>query len=278
MTFIHRLRNYGAHRQSSRRELLTPMNCYTRRMNLRYLSRFVLLICTIATAAKAQIQVHFGVAAGVPLTDTLSSTSTSSINPTGSSFDRYNSATKRLLIGPTFRVDLQRDLGIEFDALYQRVDYDHAMVSSALGSGSRSFEQTTGNRWQFPLLIQYSATLSKTKWFVEAGPSISRIANSRISISSTTSTGSSTSSSSSSPAGQGGTLAGITMGAGADLPFFHRHLRPEFRYSHWFSPSTGSAVGVFSVSAFILPAPTPVASPTFRTNQNEASFLLGLTF
>jgi len=248
-------------------------------MNLRYLSRFVLLICTIATAATAQIQVHFGVEAGVPLTNTLSSTSTSSTNPTGSSLDRYNSVTKRLLIGPAFRVDLQHGLGIEFDALYQRVDYDHAIVSSALGlsSFSRSFEQTTGNRWQFPLLIQYSATLSKSKWFVEAGPSISRIANSRISISSTTSTGSSTSSSTSSPAGQG-TLAGITMGAGADLPFFHRHLRPEFRYSHWFSPSAGSAVGVFSVSAFILPAPTTVASPTFRTNQNEASFLLGLTF
>jgi hypothetical protein len=248
-------------------------------MNLRYLSRFVLLICTIATAAKAQIHVHFGVEAGVPLTDTLSSTSTSSTSTTGFSIDRYNSVTKRLLIGPAFRVDLQRGLGIEFDALYQRVDYDHAIVSSALGvsSFSRSFEQTTGNRWQFPLLIQYSATLSKAKWFVEAGPSISRIANSRISISSTTSTGSSTSSSTSSPAGQS-TLAGITMGAGADLPFFHRHLRPEFRYSHWFSPSTGSGVGLaaFTISSFV--TSTPVASPTFRTNQNEASFLLGLTF
>ena len=179
--------------------LTHPVNCYTRRMNLRYLSRFVLLICALATAAKAQIQVHFGVEAGVPLTNTLSSTSTSSTNPTGSSLDRYNSVTKRLLIGPAFRVDLQRGLGIEFDALYQRVDYDHAIVTSALGvtSFSRSFEQTTGNRWQFPLLIQYSASLSKAKWFVEAGPSISRIANSRISISSTTSTGSSTSSSSS---------------------------------------------------------------------------------
>lgn len=248
-------------------------------MNLQYLSRFVLVTCTIATAAKAQIRVHFGVEAGVPLTNTLSSTSTSSTNPTGSSLDRYNSVTKRLLIGPAFRVDLQRGLGIEFDALYQRVDYDHAIVSSALGvsSFSRSFEQTTGNRWQFPLLIQYTATLSKTKWFVEAGPSISRIANSRINISSTTSNGSSTSSSTSSPAGQG-TLAGITMGAGSDLPFFHRHLRPEFRYSHWFSPSTGSAIGVglLGIPGFV--TSTPVVSPTFRTNQNEASFLLGLTF
>jgi hypothetical protein len=73
-------------------------------------------------------------------------------------------------------------------------------------------------------------------------------------------------------------LAGITMGGGVDLPFFHRHLRPEFRYSHWFSASTGSAVSfaaLGTISGFL--TPTPV-SPTFRTNQNEASFLLGLTF
>ena len=249
-------------------------------MNSRYLSRFIRLICMIAPFANAQIQLHFGVEAGVPLTDTLSSTSTSSTNPTGFSIDRYNSETKRLLIGPAFRVDLQRGLGIEFDALYQRVNYDHAIVNSVFSgaSFSRSFEQTTGNRWQFPLLIQYSGTLSRTKVFAEAGPSISRIANSRISLSSTTSTGSSTSSSTSSRAGQGGTLAGITMGAGVDLPFFHRHLRPEFRYSHWFSPSAGSATGSLGIIIGGFIPSTPVVSPTFRTNQNEASFLLGLTF
>ena len=248
-------------------------------MNLRCSSRFILLICVIATVAKAQIQLHFGVEAGIPLTDTLSSTSTSSTNPIGFSIDRYNSETKRLLIGPAFRVDLQRGLGIEFDALYQRVDYDHAIVSSVFSgsSFSRSFEQTTGNRWQFPLLIQYGGTLSKTKLFAEAGPSISRIANSRITISSTTSTGSSTSSNTSSSTGQGGTFAGITAGAGVDLPFLHRHLRPEFRYSHWFSPNAPSAIGQAARLGDFFPS-TPVVSPTFRTKQNEASFLLGLTF
>jgi hypothetical protein len=74
-------------------------------------------------------------------------------------------------------------------------------------------------------------------------------------------------------------LAGITMGAGVDLPFFRRHLRPEFRYSHWFSPNAPSAIGfagrIVLADSFLS---TPVASPTFRTNQNEASFLLGLTF
>jgi hypothetical protein len=259
-------------------------------MKSRYSFRLILLICVIATVANAQIQLHFGVEAGVPLTDTLSSTSSSSISPSGSFFDRYNSETKRLLIGPAFRVDLQRGLGIEFDALYQRINYDHASVSSAPSFFNQSFEQTTANRWQFPLLVQYNWTLSNTKsdtkFFAELGPSISRIANSRSTISSITSSGSSTSSNTGSATGQGGTWAGITAGAGVDLSFFHRHLRPEFRYSHWFSPSAGSAIGpaAFVTGGFTSIAgvagviSTSVVSPTFRTNQNEATFLLGLTF
>jgi len=241
----------------------------------------------LGRVATGQIQVHFGVEAGVPLTDTLASSSQSSntvipmglTSGTSSFFDRYSSETKRLLIGPAFRVEMQSGLGIEIDALYQRIDYDHAIITVLPGAGApntRSFEQTTANRWQFPLLIQYNGTLSKTKFFAEAGPSISRIANSRSTISSINSTGSSTTSSTSSVTGQGGTLAGITAGAGVDLPFFHQHLRPEFRYSHWFSPSAGAVV--VQAALFITPATFVSVSPTFRTNQNEATFLLGLTF
>jgi hypothetical protein len=241
--------------------------------------RYFLLICVIATAANAQIAVHFGAEAGVPITDTLSSTSSETASPGFFSSDRYNSETKRLLIGPTFRVEFQHGLGIEFDALYQRVNYDHSTLSSQPTAQffSQSFEQTTADRWQFPLLVQYSKNLSKAKVFAEAGPSISTIANSRSTIRSTTMNGpSSTTSSMSTITGQGGTLAGITAGAGMDLPVFHLHLRPEFRYSHWFSASATPAVGVLVSRAwFAISAPI---YPAFRTNANEADFLLGLTF
>ena len=231
----------------------------------------------IFAVANAQIPLHFGAAVGVPLTDTLSSTSFVSYSSSNSSFDQYNSKTKRLLIGPVVRLDLQRGLGLEFDALYQRVNYDHAISNSFPSPPffSQSFEQTTANRWQFPLLVQYRWTISKIKLFAEVGPSISRIANSRSTISSITVNGSSTSSNTTAIASAGGTWAGVTAGAGIDLPFFHGHLRPEFRYSHWFLPSTSSAgwvtAGFFSLSS-------PIASPSFRMNQDEASFLLGLTF
>src|SRR5713101_514989 len=102
-------------------------------MSLWYSSRSILVICLIGRVAAGQIHPHLGVEAGVPLSDTLSSTSFASTSGIISSFDRYNSETKRLLIGPAFRLDLQSGLGIEFDALYQRINYDHATISGAPG-------------------------------------------------------------------------------------------------------------------------------------------------
>ncbi len=256
-------------------------------MNSRYFHRITLCICLAVPAASAQVQLHFGVAAGVPLTDTLTSTANASTNPTGSFLDRYNSVTKRLLIGPALRVDLTHGLGIEFDALYQRINYDHTLITSRTAFFSRSIEQATANRWQFPLLIQYRWSMSKTKPFVEAGPSISWIANSRSTIRSVTSSTASSlslvpnSSSTSTISGPGGTWAGVTMGAGVDLPFFRGHLRPEFRFSHWFLPYTGSATGQVG-AAFIgvrdFLSSQSVSFSALRPNQNEAVFLLGLTF
>jgi hypothetical protein len=244
---------------------------------------FCLVLLIFARIATGQIHPHFGIEAGVPLTDTLSSTSSSSTSAINSSFDRYNSETKRLLIGPAFRVDFQSGIGIEFDALYQRINYDHATLSAQPPTFfNQSFEQTTANRWQFPLLVQYTRTVSKSKGpvFVEAGPAISRIANSRSVISSTARSGSSTSSSTSSTTGQGGTWAGVVAGGGVDVPLRHVHLRPEFRYSHWFSQTNASQAAIFSIASFVTPGgiTSTTAIPSFRTKQNEASFLLGLTF
>lgn len=232
---------------------------------------------------------HFGVDAGVPLTDTLSSSTQLSIvgvfSPgTGStqpfSFDRYNSETKRLLIGPTFRVETSSGLGIEVDALYQRVDDD--FTSAQFGTG-QSFEATTANRWQFPVLVQYSRSLAswKARWFAEAGPSISHIGDSRSTISSSTISNGSTSSSTSSMAGPSATYAGITAGGGVDIPLFRIHLRPEFRYSHWFAQNGATvpmAIAGFLTATQIQTVLTTPNGFSFPIKQNEASFVLGLTF
>jgi hypothetical protein len=118
-----------------------------------HLSRLIPLVCVLARVASGQIQVHFGVEAGVPLTNTLASSSQSSntvilmgsTNGSSSFFDRYNSETKRFLIGPAFRVEMQSGLGIEVDALYQRIDYDHA-TRAARSRGVRNSEFRANDR------------------------------------------------------------------------------------------------------------------------------------
>ncbi len=253
-------------------------------MTSRFLPVIALITSCFPAVVLGQPRFHVGVEAGVPFTDTLSSSFYSSSNAARSSVDSYHSVTKRLLIGPAFRVDLPKGFGLEFDAIYQRVDYDHLTVSSTPSSPtstlfySRSFQQTSANRWQFPMLVQYNWTLSKTKLFTEVGPSISWIGNSQGTSQSIGISGGTTVSSSQNISGGGGTLAGFTAGAGVDLPLLHHHLRPEFRFSHWFSPLSGSTTGVLAlvpVSGFIVAGS---AGSAFHTNQNEASFLLGLSF
>ncbi len=115
----------------------------------------LVLLCAAVPCA-AQVHFNIGLAVGVPLTDTLSSSSNSIENGVTNSLSAYHSVTKRLVAGPVLRVQFSRGFGAEFDALYQRVDYDYA--SSQFGPGSlvtNTFEATAANRWQFPLLVQY---------------------------------------------------------------------------------------------------------------------------
>jgi len=231
-----------------------------------------------AIAANAQIRVHSGLTAGVPITDTLVSTSSSSSNGQGYSFSRFNCETKRLLIGPSLRIDLVKGLGLEFDALYQRVNYDSSNINTLpeLSNVYRSFEAVHANRWQFPLLVQYTFAVHSMRTFIEAGPAISTIGNSKGTFSSTTSNNFTNSSTSNSVSGGRYTTAGITAGGGVDLPVLHAHLRPEFRYSHWFrSTGVSERSGNFGFANFLV---SSVGSTPFNIEQNELSFLLSLSF
>ena len=79
-----------------------------------------MLTCIVASAAIGQVRFHFGLEAGIPVTDTLLSSSqsyTSQSSPVYSLFSRFSSETKRLLIGPTLRVETQSGMGFEVDAL-----------------------------------------------------------------------------------------------------------------------------------------------------------------
>jgi hypothetical protein len=214
---------------------------------------------------------------GTPITDTLNSTSSGFESFAGGFYDissyRYNSETKRLLIGPTFRLDLVHGLGLEFDALYQRIDYDFSTLNSSTGEFNQSFQESTANKWEFPLLVQYAFSVRRMKPFVEAGPSILHITATKNAI--TTISSMPPSPTVASVTGQTGTWAGVATGGGVDIRWSRFHVRPEVRYSRWFSQTTGIQSVIASLGSFpsIIPSPEGV-----HLNQNEVNFLLGLTF
>jgi hypothetical protein len=83
------------------------------------------------------------------------------------------------------------------------------------------------------------------------------------------------SSSSNSISGGRDTRAGITAGAGVDVPILHAHVRPEFRYSHWFQSTGAYGIPGAGLAGFLL---GNFASTPLTSEQNEASFLLSLSF
>jgi len=231
----------------------------------------------------AQIHPHFGVEIGAPLTDTFTSGGFSSFAGSAITVNETQGHTRRVLIGPTFGIEFAHGFGIECDALYQRESYD---TYSAFGPPlSYTFTQAAANRWQFPLLMQYSHKIWKIKTFAEAGPSFLHVSGPRFTSTSNISSDGTvgvTPTTTTSSSGLGDTSAGLTAGGGIDFPLWRIHLRPEFRYSRWFSPVAGpgsgisSAVSFFPLSGFL--SGNAVAGPSFHANQNEASLLLGITF
>ena len=249
---------------------------------VRHLSVALLL----AVAAQGQVRLHFGVEAGVPLTNTLSASSIPLLIGNGSLQDTYSSNTKRLLIGPTVRVDLPFGLGVEVDGLYQRINYEHYFLGNfGTGGGGVTFSHNTADRWQFPLLIQYGPKFPLLKPFIEAGPSLSYIVNGRnVTVRSTQDIfRSSTSNSQTSDLRElrHNTAAGITVGLGVDLHPLFLHIRPEFRYVRWASAQF-SALSEHEATDIHFPAgpdlPPVHIPPSISSKRDEIDFLLGVTF
>jgi hypothetical protein len=251
---------------------------------VRHLSVALLL----AVAGQGQVRFHFGAEAGVPITNTLSASSIPLATDNGDSVeDTYSSNTKRLLIGPTVRVDLPFGLGVQVDGLYQRINYEHFFLEfMGTAGGSVTFSHNTADRWQFPLLIQYTPKFPLIKPFVEAGPSLSYIANSHnVTVRSIQDIfRSSTFNSQANDLRElrHNTVAGVTVGLGVDLHPLFLHIRPEFRYVRWAS----AQFSALTEHAFIdlnFPPGTPGRPPrqilpSITSKRDQIDFLLGVTF
>lgn len=187
--------------------------------------------------------VGFGVKAGVPLTSFVSAVHSGT-------FD-WDSSTNRYLIGPTVELRLPAGFGVEFDALYRRLHYS----GSGLIGNAFSTSQTTGNLWEFPLLLKYRFPSEVVRPYVDAGIAWDTLTGIKQTVTNTVSS----LTTSNPPELHRNVTEGVVVGVGADIHVL-LHFSPEIRYTRWGSTNLRDALGIL------------------QSRRDQAEFLLGITF
>jgi opacity protein-like surface antigen len=169
----------------------------------------------------------------------------------------FNSNTKRYIVGPTVELRLPFGLGIELDALYRRLDYTSSTnLIDVFISGN-----TTGNAWEFPLLAKYRFPSKVLRPYVDAGVAWDTLSGLTQTVTQTLFPTRTTTTTNSNPAELNkNTVMGFVTGAGLDVKVLLIHLSPEIRYTRWGAQHFLSSNG------------------GLQSNQNQAEFLLGITF
>ncbi len=193
----------------------------------------------------------FGVRGGVPFTDFLSTAESGNIN--------YSSVPNRYIIGVGAELRLPAGFSIGMDALYRHLNY--AGNSGSTGVTTVISSSTTGNAWEFPLLAKYRFPARVVRPFVDAGVAWDTLQGLTQTVRQTVLGGaSSTTSTSSPPELHQNTTTGFVIGAGLDIHAIVIHIQPEIRYTRW------------GARHFLDP------NGLLQSNQNQAEFLVGITF
>jgi outer membrane protein W len=145
-------------------------------------------------------------------------------------------------------------LGVEFDALYRHLHFT--------GSGNLvdvfTTSRTSAGDWEFPLLLKYRFHFPVVRPYVEAGVAWDTLTGLKQTISESIPIPLSTTSS---PAElKKKTTTGVVLGAGVDIHAIFLHISPEIRFTRWNSAQISDTLGLL------------------HSNQNQAEFLVGLTF
>jgi opacity protein-like surface antigen len=210
--------------------------------------RAVLLLVMGAVAALPQ-SFQVGVKAGVPMTDFFDTVRSPNFG--------FNSNTQRYIIGPTVQLGLPLGFAVELDALYRHFNYQSSGNLVDVFQNKR----TTGNAWEFPLLLKYRFPAPVVRPFVDAGIAWDTLSGLKQSVVNTFIPGPNTmTTTTSNPAElQNSTTKGFVIGAGLDIHVL-LHLTPEIRYTRWGEQHFAAPGG------------------SLLSNRNQAEFLLGVTF
>jgi opacity protein-like surface antigen len=191
----------------------------------------------------------FGVRAGVPLNNFLDAAQSQQF--------AFNATTNRYIVGPTAELHLPFGLGVEFDILYRRFDYNGSVIHGDVGTNS----STTSSAWEFPLLAKYRLPMKIVHPFVDAGVSWDKLSGLTQTITRATANVITGTTTTSNPAELNATATrGFVMGAGLSVKVLVIHLSPEIRFTRW------------GAQHFIDP------NGLLHSNLNQGEFLLGITF
>lgn len=224
-----------------------------RRIRNQHMRPILLPLIGVLIGASTALAQPFalGVRGGVPLTDFINT-----VTSPDPSLDSFGAKTNRYILGPTAEIYLPWGFGLEFDALYRHLNYNvHGEVADLITSG-----RTTGNAWEFPLLAKYRFPIPGIKPFVDAGVSFDTLGGLKQTIMDILPSGTTTTTTSHPGELRHDTIFGVVAGGGLDIRLAFVHLLPEVRYTRWNS-------GHFRD-----------ANDLLRWNQNQAEFLLGITF
>ncbi|MEZ5403022.1 MAG: hypothetical protein R2729_25310 [Bryobacteraceae bacterium] len=121
--------------------------------------------------------------------------------------NRFESIPHRYTFGPTFEVRLPANFGINFDILYQRLEY------------SDNGESKKGSQWEFPLMLRKRFGGEPAQPFLAAGVAFNRLSGLAIRD----------------PAEFVKTFTtGVVFGGGVELRLPVIRVAPEVRYTHRF--------------------------------------------
>ncbi|MFB3825663.1 MAG: outer membrane beta-barrel protein [Bryobacteraceae bacterium] len=202
------------------------------------------LLLFFATAVSALPQFSVGVKAGVPLTDFFTTVRSPNFG--------FNSNTKRYIVGPSVQLGLPGGLAVELDALYRRLNYEGSGTLADVLTNNR----TTGNAWEFPLLLKYRFPAPVARPFLSAGVAWDTLSGLKQSIS----TRLNLTETSEPKELENKTTTGFVLGAGVEVRAPFVRVIPEIRYTRWGSHHFRDAAG------------------SLLSNRNQAEFLLGFTF
>jgi opacity protein-like surface antigen len=206
----------------------------------------------LGAAAAFSQPFSFGLKGGLPMTDFLN-TAQSSISSLS-----FTSATNRYIVGPTAELRLPFGLGVEVDALYRHFNY--AESGTIKGAATVLNATTTGNAWEFPLLVKYRFPGKIIRPYVVGGVAWDTLSGLTQAVTLTTGSGASKSNTSNPTELSNSTSRGFVLGAGISVKALVIHISPEVRYTRW------------GAQHFLDP------NGGLSSNQNQAEFLLGITF